>query len=220
MFFKNNFLNFFFYNFLNLTFCSPTCFYINVIDFSFLQESLFEENFELSFFFDLIFTGIFQYYGLITILLIFFFLGKNLFLYSFHYYLTQFALSFKFNNKYSARNTYVDVFLAIFISRKPINIIYRIADNMLISTLLVLLLVFYNTYSLGFAQLFFIENVHTELPFPYINNFNLLRWISYLFDFVYFGFIIDNLSLLMVVIVLSISTLVHYYSIDYMYYDP
>lgn len=54
----------------------------------------------------------------------------------------------------------------------------------------------------------------------YIDNLNLIKWISYLFDSIYFGFIIDNLSLLMLVIVLTISTLVHYYSIDYMATDP
>jgi hypothetical protein len=56
--------------------------------------------------------------------------------------------------------------------------------------------------------------------YVYIDNFNLIRWISYLFDSIHFGFIIDNLSLLMLLVVLTISTLVHYYSIDYMSNDP
>ena len=51
-------------------------------------------------------------------------------------------------------------------------------------------------------------------------NLNFQKWISYGFDSINFGLVIDNLSLLMLVVVLTISTLVHYYSIDYMATDP
>lgn len=51
-------------------------------------------------------------------------------------------------------------------------------------------------------------------------NLNFMKWISLYFDFISFGFLIDYLSLMMLVVVLSISTLVHYYSVDYMSTDP
>ena len=51
-------------------------------------------------------------------------------------------------------------------------------------------------------------------------TFNIIPWISYSFDRNYFGICSDSLSLFMLIIVLSISTFVHYYSIDYMYSDP
>lgn len=96
---------------------------------------------------------------------------------------------------------------------------------MLISTLLILLLLVYNIFFINCFSFFISKKILSELtieniPSLYITNFNLIPWISYLFDFIHFGFIIDNLSLLMVIIVLSISTLVHYYSIDYMHFDP
>jgi len=51
-------------------------------------------------------------------------------------------------------------------------------------------------------------------------NITFLKWISVPFDIIGFGLLIDNLSMLMLVVVLSISTVVHYYSIDYMATDP
>ncbi len=51
-------------------------------------------------------------------------------------------------------------------------------------------------------------------------NFNFIKWITFNSNSISFGFIIDSLSLLMLVVVLTISTLVHYYSIDYMATDP
>jgi len=51
-------------------------------------------------------------------------------------------------------------------------------------------------------------------------NFNFIKWITFKYSYIFFGFIIDSLSLLMLVVVLTISTLVHYYSIDYMANDP
>ena len=87
---------------------------------------------------------------------------------------------------------------------------------MLISTFLALLLGIYISCYKNIQQIICINDI-TEISNV---NFNLIRWISYLFDFVHIGFIIDNLSLLMIIIVLSISTLVHYYSLDYMFADP
>lgn len=203
-------------NIIDLTDLSLKCFYINFIDFSFFRKSYFE----FSFFFDLVFNNVFQYYGIITVLLIYYFLFKNLFLYSLHYYLIQFLFSYKYNIAFSSRNTYIDALLTLLVSRWPYNIIFWIADNMFISTILILLLLFYNMYSINLLSFFSIENSLTNIIFPYIINFNLIKWIPYLFDFIQFGLIIDNLSLLMIIIVLSISTLVHYYSIDYMYSDP
>jgi len=71
-------------------------------------------------------------------------------------------------------------------------------------------MVYYNFFSLPLVK----TNVNLTI------NLNIQKWISYSFDSINFGFIIDNLSLLMLVVVLTISTLVHYYSIDYMARDP
>jgi len=90
---------------------------------------------------------------------------------------------------------------------------------MLLSTFLIILLLFYNIFFNNIKNIFDEESL-MDVSEIYITNFNVVRWISYLFDFIHFGIIIDNLSLLMVIIVLSISTLVHYYSIDYLYSDP
>ncbi|MBP7859355.1 hypothetical protein KA001_00100 [Patescibacteria group bacterium] len=52
------------------------------------------------------------------------------------------------------------------------------------------------------------------------HNLIFFPWISFHYDFINFGFTFDHLSLLMLVVVLTISTLVHYYSLDYMSTDP
>lgn len=54
----------------------------------------------------------------------------------------------------------------------------------------------------------------------FITNINVIKWIPYFFDSIYIGFVVDNLTVLMMVVVLSISSLVHYYSLDYMSSDP
>ncbi len=93
---------------------------------------------------------------------------------------------------------------------------YFQADNMaLICSLLAVVLVY---HFFLYKNLLNLELVLDSTNF-YI-NLNLLKWISLPFEFINFGILIDHLSLLMLVVVLSISTLVHYYSIDYMATDP
>lgn len=210
---KNNFIKI--YEVLDLLIVTDLSFtnvYFDLLNFNCFKILFFELN---KFLENYVFN-IFNYFSIVLILLIFFLLLKNLFLYSLQYYLIQLLFSFKYNTRYSWWNTVIDAFLCLLISRKPFTIIYWIADNMLISTFLALLLGIYISCYKNIQQIICINDI-TEISNV---NFNLIRWISYLFDFVHIGFIIDNLSLLMIIIVLSISTLVHYYSLDYMFADP
>jgi len=59
---------------------------------------------------------------------------------------------------------------------------------------------------------------HSTISFSY--DFTIIKWIPYSYDTINIGLIFDPLSLLMLVVVLTISTLVHYYSLDYMQNDP
>lgn len=212
-------------DFFKLTCLGLTSFYFDLFNFNLfevLNFKLFEIkifSFSFSFFFEKISFFCFNYIGVLVILTIYYLLFKNLFLYSFQYYLIQLLFSYKYNSSYSGRNNWIDAFICLLISWKPYNLLYWIADNMLLSTFLIILLLFYNIFFNNIKNIFDEESL-MDVSEIYITNFNVVRWISYLFDFIHFGIIIDNLSLLMVIIVLSISTLVHYYSIDYLYSDP
>lgn len=97
-----------------------------------------------------------------------------------------------------------------------VNLAYFAADNLLIilfgvfTLVLFNSLVYYNYINVGIPGVCMTANL----------NFNFIKWITFKYSYIFFGFIIDSLSLLMLVVVLTISTLVHYYSIDYMANDP
>lgn len=79
------------------------------------QTSLFFDlNFDI--FLEKLYGYIFQYIGILSLLLVFFFLFKNLFLYSIQYYFIQLILSFQFNYLFTLRNTLLQAFMVIFIS--------------------------------------------------------------------------------------------------------
>lgn len=71
-------------------------FYIDIYNINLtFNNLLFEFNFDLVF--EQLYGYMFQYIGIISLLLIYYFLIKNLFLYSLQYYLIQLILSFQFN---------------------------------------------------------------------------------------------------------------------------
>ena len=173
-----------------------------------------------------------QHFGLIILVVIYYYLFKNLFFFSVKYYLLTATLlaDWTFNFVFLAlfehyQTIHISIILNLYFKRikyklSGINLLHNITNNMLIITLLVLALF---SYVFVFNKFNSIETNYFVINFTadfYHGNFNVLKWISYLFDYIYIGFLIDNLSLLMIVIVLSISTLVHYYSIDYMASDP
>lgn len=92
---------------------------------------------------------------------------------------------------------------------------YEIADTMLMVCVLLYLLVFF-TILVYYNYLWVMQ--HSLISFSY--DFVIAKWISYSYDTINVGLIFDPLSLLMLVVVLTISTLVHYYSLDYMQSDP
>ena len=95
-------------------------------------------------------------------------------------------------------------------------LVYYAADNLLATLVLLYTIIIFNlSIYYNFFNINFLWNT-----FDLSLNFTFHRWISYGLDSINFGFIMDNLSLLMLVVVLTISTLVHYYSIDYMSSDP
>jgi len=96
-------------------------------------------------------------------------------------------------------------------------IVIQLANRLFLCFLISLLIIinfYFNTTIINSFAFY-----HTN----YINlilNFNLIKWIPYFFDYICIGFSIDNLSLIMILIVITISMMVHYYSLDYMYDDP
>jgi len=100
--------------------------------------------------------------------------------------------------------------------KQQFSLPYFQADNMLVICFLLLSIIVYNA-------LIYFNFFSLNLPFSSVTSFlnvNFTKWISLYFDFISFGILIDHLSLLMLVVVLTISTMVHYYSIDYMATDP
>ncbi len=113
---------------------------------------------------------------------------------------------------YKVKDKVITRLLKLFGVLKKNILVYQAADNLLAVCFLL-----YFTFYFNFITY---QNLYT---FEYISdmlNWNFSKWISYSFDSINFGFILDNLSLLMLIVVLTISTLVHYYSIDYMAADP
>lgn len=164
-----------------------------------------------------------MYFSINIILLfyIIFCLFKNMFDFSLKFYvINDFFNSQKYSILYKdwnwAKNIiFWNLILSSGCGKKNI-LVYQAAD-----TLLTICVVLYVTIFFNFILYF--NNLNLLLAQNKINlilNINLFKWISYGFDSINFGFIIDNLSLLMLVVVLTISALVHYYSIDYMATDP
>src|SRR3546814_4246649 len=64
------------------------------------------------------------------------------------------------------------------------------------------------------------RSTRTDTLFPYTTLFRSYSWVnSELFN-VSFGFLFDSLTVVMLVVVCTISTLVHLYSMEYMSHDP
>lgn len=99
---------------------------------------------------------------------------------------------------------------------KPKILPYCIADVLASICLSLYVLIFINI--ILYYNLLFLSTPTTCVSFVF--EYTLQKWISYSFDTINFALIVDHLSLLMLVVVLTISALVHYYSIDYMSTDP
>lgn len=158
-------------------------------------------------------------FPVLILLSIYYYLFKNLFMYSIKYYCIEFLFSLQDRCKYSSWNIVVYYFLWK-LSSSPVNYLDYITTNMLWTILLSLFLLFYSNIFTLFYDInseFFSLDVTSN---TFKIDFNILKWISYRTDYIYIGFILDNLSILMLIVVLSISTLVHFYSIDYMSSDP
>lgn len=185
-------------------------------------QFLFIKFFTRQEFLDFVIINSFFLLTILTLSYIFFSLLHNMFDYSFRYFIVNWffsqqplVLDFE-SDVYGEKITFVKNFLLNKnYSRKNI-LIFKTADAMLTSLLLLYTLVFF-IILLNFNY-FSISVLSADLITGF--NFNLLPWISFHYDFISFGFIVDHLSLLMLVVVLTISTLVHYYSIDYMATDP
>lgn len=164
-------------------------------------------------------------HNLITVcalLLIFFVLLKNMFSFSINNYILQIIFDYQGLPRYELE------FPLIFKAELMLEYLkklryhwttvlpHSIADGVLAALFSVFLLVtlngllYYNTLCL----------TTSSLSLTYDFNYNLLKWISVDVGNINFGLIVDALSLLMLVVVLTISMLVHYYSIDYMAEDP
>ena len=95
---KNNFIKI--YEVLDLLIVTDLSFtnvYFDLLNFNCFKILFFELN---KFLENYVFN-IFNYFSIVLILLIFFLLLKNLFLYSLQYYLIQLLFSFKYNTRYS-----------------------------------------------------------------------------------------------------------------------
>jgi NADH:ubiquinone oxidoreductase subunit 5 (subunit L)/multisubunit Na+/H+ antiporter MnhA subunit len=117
---------------------------------------------------------------------------------------------------YIRRITFIQNFLISRGYTRKFLLVYNTADAMFTILLVLYTLVFFNIYlNYNYFSIF-------ELAPNFFLGHNLIffPWISFHYDFINFGFTFDHLSLLMLVVVLTISTLVHYYSLDYMSKDP
>lgn len=150
----------------------------------------------------------------VIILLIFFILFLNMFYYSICYYFIN--LSFDKNKLFSIGQNFYRLKnrLIFFKLEKPIYLSYFQADNMFVCCLILSVLISYQICSFYNYNLLSYDNLVFSV------NITFLKWISIPYDIIGFGLLVDHLSMLMLIVVLSISTIVHYYSIDYMATDP
>ncbi len=158
----------------------------------------------------------YYYINLISISYILITLFWNMFHYSARYFFANVIFNQKKLILPNNRTLRLDRALAKRGYRLKLLLPYYQADNMLTICLILILLV---TYNLLMYTNFFNLNLPTNIV-AFSFNINFFKWISLYFDVINFGILIDNLSLLMLIVVLTISTLVHYYSVDYMATDP
>ena len=158
----------------------------------------------------------------LILLYIYFSLFWNMFHYSAVYYLLNWLFDIqRVSHVYTDDiRIYRDYFVASFLksskySRKFL-LPFQITDAMAVILLLLFVMVIFNL-SIYYNKCLLQTNF-MDLSLSY--NINFLRWISFWYDSITFGIVLDHLSLLMLVVVLTISTLVHYYSLDYMATDP
>ena len=190
---------------------------------SFLKSFLNAHFFELNSFqiiFDLNFMLLFDSFGLVSLLTIFLLLLYNMLFFSFKYYSIKVFFSLRKGYVFNYNNQFINSLISSSFKLKPIYIVNNIADTTFSCLIISLNLVLYYYFN----NVFFLKNgifyVSDGGKFFFLQNQDLLSWIPFDFDSINIGLIIDPLSTLMLVIVLSISTLVHYYSLDYMYSDP
>lgn len=156
------------------------------------------------------------YINIISISYILIALFWNMFHYSARYYFVNFIFNHKKLILPNNRTLRLDWALAKWGYWNLIILPYYQADAMLTICLVLSLVIAYNI--LMYTNFFNLQLPRTSITIFF--NVNIAKWISLYFDVINFGILIDNLSLMMLVVVLSISTLVHYYSIDYMASDP
>ena len=164
----------------------------------------------------------FDLFGLLSLITIFLLLFYNMLFYSFKYYIIKFLFSFWSGNGFNQINHVINTYISKIFKFKPVYIVNNIADTTFSCLVISLSLAVYHYYNNIFFRLSHqsIEYHTSGGKFFFLQNHDLLSWIPFDFDSINIGLIIDPLSILMLIIVLSISTLVHYYSIDYMYSDP
>lgn len=218
--------------FLNINFINTTSIYLFIFDllnidiskYLYLLKYVVLSNFfdlTLSqWTFDINFTFIFDSFGIVSLLTILSLLLHNMLSYSIRYYFMKQLFSLKFDFSRNLTNLLIDAFIAKNFKLKPVYIVRKIADttfSCLIISILILLYYYFN-------NIFYLVNTKLYLTNSgehfFIQNQDLISWIPFDLDSINLGLMLDTLSILMLIIVLSISTLVHYYSLDYMYSDP
>ena len=208
--FKDDFISPFF-TYYNFDFFSYFNFYFKI---NFLGFNSNELNY------DIFFLSIFNSFGIIVVISILLLLLHNMLSYSLKYYITKFFFSLKKNFDFTTKNLLIDLFVICNFRVKSLHIVNKIADTTFSCFVLSLFLILYYYFNNIF---FFKKNVTfvtTGGKDYFSQNNDIISWISYDLDTINLGIVIDSLSLIMLVIVLSVSTLVHYYSLDYMYSDP
>ncbi len=168
--------------------------------------------------------GLFIYPILVAVVLLTTLIGllRNMFEFSLKNYIIHWMFDFQWIPFYNSRypvwhwNELVTKFFWYRWYNWRSNLPYLVADNILVILFGVFTLVFFN--SLVYCNYFYLTTPAAAVTANL--NFNFIKWITFNSNSISFGFIIDSLSLLMLVVVLTISTLVHYYSIDYMATDP
>jgi NADH-quinone oxidoreductase subunit L len=149
---------------------------------------------------------------------IIFFLLRNMFGYSICYYLInyifdKYLLSVDFLAMKSRRSFFILTLFTRSGLTWPSNLPYAYADTLLLIVLLMSLLA-------GYWILLEYNSNFCPIQLAEWKNILVMKWMSFSSDFISIGFLIDHLSILMLVVVLSISMFVHYYSLDYMAGDP
>lgn len=165
---------------------------------------------------------IYDFLVIAVFLIIFIILLWNMFSFSLHTYVLYWCFDFQQLPLYQIE--FPEAFKAELILKLLTDLKYHwwavlpyiIADGLIVILIFLFNVIVFNAL-LYYNFLSFIQPVFS-LTIDF--NLNFIRWIPLNFGSIYFGFVFDSLSILMLVVVLTISTLVHYYSIDYMASDP